>query len=153
MSDQIRLTNSNAKALGISPALLTQVSSQYDPTELRDANILFNLDPIAADSGDGSPLFFDYDRSDGIQPGYFDFVSTVVHEMGHALGFISAVDDVDRALANPGLPRAIQLQPMDLFRLEPGDGAVDFTGSPRALDPSLVQVFYDGGTFDPWGSK
>ena len=42
---------------------------------------------------------------------------------------------------------------MDLFRLEPGDGAVDFTGSPRALDPSLVQVFYDGGTFDPVGMQ
>ena len=70
--------------------------------------------------------------------------------MGHALGFISAVDDVDRA-GESGTAAIDQLQPLDLFRLEPGDGAVDFTGSPRALDPSLIQVFYDGGTFDPVG--
>ncbi len=49
------------------------------------------------------------------------------------------------------LPRDIQLQPLDLFRLEPGDGSVDFTNAPRALDPAMIQVFYDGGTFDPYG--
>ena len=146
----IRLTNSNAKALGLNPALITQVPSQYDPTESRDANIIFNLDPVIFDTGDGSPAFFDYDRSDGIQPLYTDFIATVAHEMGHALGFISAVDDVDAALAGGGA-RQIQLEPLDLFRFEPGDGAVDFTNAPRALDPTLVHVFHDGGTYDPFG--
>jgi len=38
---------------------------------------------------------FDFDARDGISAGRFDFVGVAVHEIGHALGFISAVDDFD----------------------------------------------------------
>ncbi|MFV2069590.1 MAG: hypothetical protein ACC645_21710, partial [Pirellulales bacterium] len=41
---------------------------------------------------------------------------------------------------------------MDLFRLAPGAGQDDFTGSPRLLDPRVPDhVFFDGGEFDPTG--
>jgi len=38
---------------------------------------------------------FDFDARNGITAGQYDFVGVAVHEIGHALGFISAVDDFD----------------------------------------------------------
>ncbi len=145
----IELTYANAKAIGLG-AQLPPVVSQFDPTKNRDADIVFDINPFARNV-DGSPMYFDYDPTDGIMPGTVDFVGVVAHEIGHALGFVSEVDDIDRALTDPALPRNVQLRPLDLFRLEPGRGAVDFTNSARALDPALDQVFYDGGEFDPFG--
>lgn len=42
-----------------------------------------------------STFAFDFDARDGITAGAYDFVGVAVHEIGHALGFISAVDDFD----------------------------------------------------------
>ncbi|HEY0651331.1 NF038122 family metalloprotease [Phenylobacterium sp.] len=42
-----------------------------------------------------STFAFDFDARDGIAAGQFDFVGVAVHEIGHALGFVSAVDDFD----------------------------------------------------------
>lgn len=49
---------------------------------------------------DGSITFnskrtFDFDPSNGITAGQFDFVGTATHEIGHVLGFISGVDILD----------------------------------------------------------
>jgi hypothetical protein len=41
-----------------------------------------------------APLF-DFDRSDGISAGKYDFVSVAMHEIAHVLGFESGVDIVD----------------------------------------------------------
>lgn len=38
---------------------------------------------------------WDYDASDGITAGSFDFVGVAIHEIGHALGFVSGVDILD----------------------------------------------------------
>jgi hypothetical protein len=64
------------------------------------------------------------------------------------------VDDVDYLMSHPALDRSVYPTTLDLFRLQPGDGALDFSNSPRVLAPgSLIknQVFYDGGTFNPAG--
>lgn len=68
------LTTANAKAIGLVAA--------NDAAE--DARITF------------STLFnFDFDQSDGIGAGLFDFVGIAIHELGHAMGFISGVDYLD----------------------------------------------------------
>lgn len=41
---------------------------------------------------------FDFDPSDGIDPGKYDFVGVALHEMAHSMGFISGVDTLSTLL-------------------------------------------------------
>lgn len=38
---------------------------------------------------------FDFDPSNGIAAGSYDFIGVAIHEIGHALGFVSGADDFD----------------------------------------------------------
>jgi hypothetical protein len=56
------------------------------------------------DDGDitfSSNFSFDFDPSNGIDPGKYDFVGVATHEIGHLLGFVSSVDDWDFCGASP----------------------------------------------------
>ncbi len=91
---------------------------------------------------------FDFDPSDGITAGKFDFEAIVVHELGHALGFISSVDTVDFVLSQ-GSTASITLRTLDMFRLRPGDGALNFSTNLRIASPGNLestQMFFDGAT-------
>jgi len=66
-------TTANLKALG----LLT------DPSVI-DGDITFSSD-----------FAFDFDPTNGIAANETDFIAVAIHEIGHALGFVSAVDDYD----------------------------------------------------------
>ena len=80
--ESMELTTANAKAIGLVAA--------NAPGE--DAQITF------------SSLFnFDFDQSNGIGPGLFDFVGIAVHELGHAMGFVSGVDILDYNSNGPGV--------------------------------------------------
>ncbi len=78
-------------------------------------------------ASDGEVVFsseftWDFDASDGISSGAFDFVGVAAHELGHVLGFVSGVDVVDLAAApdGPRAPLALDnyrvFGPRDLFR-------------------------------------
>jgi len=80
VQDRLRFTRANAKAIGL-------VGANAAGT---DAAITFN-----------SSFNFDFDPTDGITAGQFDFVGVAAHELGHALGFTSGVDLL---AANTGRP-------------------------------------------------
>lgn len=69
----IGLTTANAKALGYN----------IDPTVV-DGSITFSSD-----------FNFDFTPADGIANNSYDFLAVAIHEIGHALGFVSGVDDYD----------------------------------------------------------
>lgn len=64
---------------------------------------------------------FDFDHTDGIDSGKFDFHGVMLHEIGHAMGFLSGTDTVSEHLASP--PAVVDSIPMltalDLFRYSP----------------------------------
>lgn len=51
--------------------------------------------------GFNSDLNFDFDPSNGISAGAYDFTFTAVHEIGHILGFTSGVDYLDTYAPSP----------------------------------------------------
>ncbi len=119
-SGNIALTRANAKAMGFSVAAGS------------DATITFN-----------SNFAFDYDNSNGVSPGAIDFQSVATHEIGHALGFDSAVDVVDGSSSGSILP-----DPLDLFRFHNVAGqvptsAAQFSTFARDMTPGNDDVFSD----------
>jgi len=119
VGDTVTITRANMKALGIGG--LPSASSQFGGGQI-----------------DGIMQI-----SDTFDNAAADFFQVAIHEIGHTLGFISGVDNVD------GGASVTNLTTMDMFRLAPGEGISNFTDAPRVLDPTKDQVFYDGGNFNP----
>lgn len=111
----IRLNTANAKALGFAV-----------PPDLIDAEITFS-----------SGFSWDYDSSDGITFGSFDFVGVAIHEIGHALGFTSGVDVLDGNSTSPNIFNDdvfTYVAPLDLFRFSAAStelGVIDWTAGPE----------------------
>ncbi|MDA8562922.1 M10 family metallopeptidase domain-containing protein [Mariniblastus sp.] len=133
LSGGLEATKANLKAMGF-----MGLDAQFGPS---DGVITF---------GTGVP--FDFDNSDGVTPGTFDFESVAAHEIGHILGFSSAVDTVDflidsGATPAPGEPD-VEITPttFDLYRFEDGSAndpstAGEFTTFARSLVPGSDDVF------------
>ncbi|HXI71168.1 MAG TPA: NF038122 family metalloprotease [Verrucomicrobiae bacterium] len=129
--NRVGLTTANAKALGL-----------LAPDSSLDATIIFSSD-----------FSFDFNH-DTVAPGKIDFIGAAAHEIGHALGFISGVDDIDGLNgAYPGDTFSSNL--IDLFRysalsLAQGAGVTDYTADPRekffSADGGLTSIalFADG---------
>ena len=121
----IRLTNANAnaKAVGLAP---TNSAVGACASEC-DGSIVF-----------GTAFTWDYNPTDGITPGAYDFVGIATHEIGHALGFISGVDilDINSPPVNGPLTanQFTFVNPLDLFRFSVqsfGSGVIDWTADTR----------------------
>lgn len=100
-----------------------------------DATITFN-----------SQFTFDYDNSDGVDPGSVDFETVAAHEIGHALGFTSAVDNVDFFLDNGATSSNISPEILDLFRFRPQgssdpSNAGEFATFARSVEPNQASNF------------
>ncbi|MEO3690929.1 NF038122 family metalloprotease [Roseateles paludis] len=74
ISQTIALSSANVKAL---------VGGNFNANQI-DGNITFSSD-----------FAFDFDPSNGITAGKYDFIGVAIHEMGHALGFLSGAQDFD----------------------------------------------------------
>lgn len=87
------ITKANLKALGF-----TGIDQRFGTL---DGDLEFNVD-----------YPFDYDLSDGVDPSKVDFLSIVIHEIGHLLGFVSGVDNVEQGFSEfiPSL--------LDLYRFQ-----------------------------------
>lgn len=79
-NNRFMVTNTaNARVLGLT---VNPLASAFGTDS--DAEITFN-----------SAFAFDFDPTDGIAIGTQDFTSVAIHEMGHALGFVSGADVYD----------------------------------------------------------
>lgn len=113
-NNNINVNTAQMKAMGLTPVYAANNPGQ------RDGSVSFS-----------SAFTWDFDPTDGITPGSFDFVGVAAHEIGHALGFRSGVDLADvNALPGVALPGARGLNNIawgtvhDLFRY--GDFAGEF---------------------------
>ena len=102
----LNINTANAKAIGV-----------WDGAASSDANITFS-----------DAFSWDFDNSDGVDAGKQDFVGVAIHEIGHALGFVSGVDTVDFAIANSlDLEGFRVYSGLDMFRYSAADGIVDLS--------------------------
>ncbi|MCH2362926.1 MAG: NF038122 family metalloprotease, partial [Pirellulales bacterium] len=116
-NDTIVITRANAHAIGITEGLPSPLS-QY-------GGGIIDGDMVISDSNNNATP---------------NIYNTVLHEIGHALGFISSA----------GGSGNISLTTLDLFRIAAGTSP-SFGTTPRVMDSSAEHIFYDGGNFNPTG--
>jgi len=136
----VRITNANAKALGLTPINSTLLG-------LCDA---FCDGYIQFSTG----YSWDLDRSNGISAGAFDFVGLAIHEIGHALGFLSGVDYLDTNSSESPYKAdnlLTYVSPLDMFRCSAASASagttLDFTAGSGVRNFSLDNCASSLGRF------
>lgn len=128
---RVDLTGAQAKAVGLLAANNAAL----------DATITFS-----------SNFAFDFDASNGIGAGLYDFVGIATHEIGHMMGFVSTVDDWDDCGFSPapsycttGVLSESQDAPsvLDLYRFSTDSGFG--TRMDQSADTRAKYFSIDGG--------
>ncbi len=96
----------------------------------------------ASQIGFNSAFSWDFDPTDGIEPFLTDFSSTATHEIGHALGFLSAVGFTE---LDPSLPLVASVWDFNRFR----PGPVTFASEDRVLSSGGDHDYWSQGSFAP----
>lgn len=114
-NEVVRMTRANAKALGLVSGTST----------VEDVAITFSTN-----------FDWDFDPTNGIVGGRFDFVGVAIHEIGHGLGFVSGVDVLDLNDDGAFSDNAFTfVSPVDFARFSPDSIAagadIDFTADSR----------------------
>jgi len=141
------LNTANVKAIG--------GTATYDSTNTQqlDGEVQFS-----------SNFGFDFDPTDGISANTFDFIGVAIHEIGHALGFVSGVDTLDYfgGPSGPGIAtgntfnfnQTSIFSALDMFRYS-NDPHNQVAGNGPVLDLSVGTASYfsiDGG-LTQWGGN
>ena len=87
-----------------------------------------------------SAFNFDYDRTDGVTFNAMDFQTVAAHELGHILGFLSDVDELDAFYSETNLTT------LDRFRFAANNTPTSltaFANTPREMSPGSESVFSD----------
>ncbi len=124
----IRMTQANAKALGLREADNTASDASITFTDFSDFEAPYDY------------LGWDFDSTNGVGSSDIDFVGVATHEIGHVLGFISGVDILDNNSPNGETYYADDVfsyvAPLDMFRSSDDSIAagadIDWTADERA---------------------
>lgn len=139
-------TQTASQILYLNTAVVKAVGGTVANPTARDGNVTFS-----------SNFSFDFNPTDGISAGQMDFIGVAIHEIGHALGFVSGVDFFD-VYGGPNFPSGVTplgydlndtsiFSALDMFRYS-APGQLDFrVGGTRyfSLDGGATAVF--GNTF------
>lgn len=108
-NNSLSVNTSVLKAIGVTPTY-----TGANATIQADGNVSFS-----------TAFAFDFDPTDGITAGQFDFVAIAIHEIGHALGFRSGVDTYDGNTTFTGnLNNFTFMTPLDLLRYSTASAAL-----------------------------
>lgn len=136
------LNTANAKALGLSIEDLAESFGTSEEQVVSDLNTIsdnYTVDPDAADAAMNinSEIVWDFNTDDGICADATDFVGTVVHELGHALGFSSNAEEFDFT-ADPNFDF---LDVLEIGNLEEIKELIAGTGLEDLADATSVDQF------------
>ena len=141
---KITLTRAQAKALGMTEALVLEDGSTWTRDMVQDPEALDGY-IVINNSYDWS---YDFTREAEAAPNTLDFLTMALHELGHSVGFVSGLDGLMKSVElHSGETRTEGFTGLDLFRYSDTSASIDHpNGSVNDLSVGEASYFsLDGG--------